>query len=136
MPQFDVRCPEHGVQTVVRSMNDDRKFTCPQCGARAAWIVTPFFFQEDRMRLWRNPVNGTRYSFALGAEMPDSVRERDKLAREKGVEFVSAGELLRDNKEARDAVEYGKHVATGGKREEWQPKTTTRWRKGNPKVNE
>lgn len=134
MPRYDGLCKLHGVREVV-ARPDERPLRCDLDGLEVQQIFHPPQFTQDSCRLWRG-VNGTRFSHALGAEMPDTRQARDRLAREKGVEFVGKREFLASNKEAAAAVEYHAHVATGGAREEpratapanWQTKPA--WAKG------
>jgi hypothetical protein len=77
-------------------------------------------FVEDRLRFWKGPM-GNGYSHALGEQMPDSRAARDRLAAQKGVEFVGTREFLAENKEAAEAVQYRAHVDSGGAREEPRP---------------
>lgn len=74
--------------------------------------------------MWRGPM-GNRYSTALGCEMPYSRSERDRVAKERGVEFCSRAEFLADNHEAREAVEYHKEVQAGRTPDPWSPPDTS-----------
>jgi hypothetical protein len=56
--------------------------------------------------------------------MPRSRQERDRLAKEKGVEFCTVAELRADNREAADALDYRKHVDEGGARDDPKPPAT------------
>jgi hypothetical protein len=56
---------------------------------------------------------GNGYSTALGEQMPDSRAARDKLARKKGVEFITKSELVATNKEAAEAIAYSAEVRKG-----------------------
>lgn len=108
---------------------DERPLRCDLDGLEGLQVFHPPHFSEDRCRLWRGPT-GSRFSYALGAEMPESRQARDKLAKEKGVEFVGKQEFLASNKEAAEAVEYTAHVNSGGRRDDpvapvapaWKPK--------------
>lgn len=116
MPIYVVRCENCGEQEVVARMKDAATFMeCALCGRPRPQVIFAPQFQEDRVRFFKGPLqNG--YSFALGEKMPDSRSARDRRAKEKGVEFVSFSEHLQENKEAKEAVEYRKHVDSGGDR--------------------
>lgn len=102
-------------------MSDAAEFMpCPVCHRPRPQVIGIPYFVEDRLRFWKGPL-GNGYSHALGEQMPGTRAERDRLARAKGVEFCSRDELLRDNKEAAEAVAYKAHVDAGGSREPWSP---------------
>jgi hypothetical protein len=126
MPRYDVACENCGTQETVARMADvrgTRTLDCPVCERpRPRLIVVPQF-QEDRLRFWKGPT-GNGYSHALGARMPDSREARDRLAKERGVEFITLAEHLGENKEAAQAVEYRAHVDAGGERVEQRPADT------------
>lgn len=113
MPFYDVACPEHGVLEVYcRASAAASEMPCPVCNAPSPQVFHAFAFQEDRTRFWRGP-SGSRYSYALGENMPETRGERDRLCREKGIEFVGKREMPDTWKRA---VEYRQHVDTGGER--------------------
>lgn len=136
MPSYVTHCVNCGPQEFLARMSEASEFMpCPVClRPRPQRFFAPQFV-EDRVRLWRG-VHGNRFSHALGAEMPDSRGERDRLAAEKGVEFVGKAEFLASNKEAAEAVEYKAHVDSGGAAEKSKPpaldafKAKPAWAKG------
>lgn len=118
MPEYTVRCANCGDQALVVPMSVAAEYMpCPVCQRARPQVFNVPQFTEDRTRLWKGPL-GTGYSFALGRNMPDSRKERDRVARERGVEFCSLAELRADNKEAAQALDYKAHVDAGGARDE------------------
>lgn len=73
-------------------------------------------FQADRLALWRNPRTGDRYSYALGAQMPESRKERDILAKSKGFEWCSPSENASPEHAAANA--YHQAVSQGASHEQ------------------
>lgn len=69
---------------------------------------------EDKSRFFRNTVDGSDYSHALGTRMPDNRTERNKLYERLGAEPVTPGTMPAQWKEDR---EYAEHVKNGGQRE-------------------
>jgi hypothetical protein len=65
-------------------------------------------FQEDRLRLYRNPRTGDRYSYALGDQMPESRAERDALEKSRGIVFCSPGENASTEHAAANAYEQAR----------------------------
>lgn len=96
-------------------MSTDDCAPCPVCLRDRPKAISLPNFQEDRVRFFKGPM-GNGYSTALGEMMPDSRQARDRLAKEKGVEFISKAEHLSENKEAAEAVAYKAHVDSGGER--------------------
>jgi len=87
---------------------------CGSCHRMAQRVIGDFQFTEDRTRFFRNAVDGTRFSYSLGQEYPDSRRDRDALFSEKGCEPVTRGTeptYLRENRE------YLAHLQSGGDRD-------------------
>lgn len=82
------------------------------CGAPAKRVYE-FHFQEDRYRLFRNPVDGTTHSYSLGIEHPDNRADYHQALAERGCEPVTAGTTPTKWKEDR---EYLAHVRSGGER--------------------
>lgn len=123
MPLYEYRCSECG-QTweEFRSMSSASDTSeAPLCyytdnnrhaGKRVYSPVTIPNFTEDRLRLWKGPL-GNGYSTALGQRMPETRKELERIAAEKGVEFVSPSAMP---KEWQEAVDYSKHVNSGGER--------------------
>ena len=87
---------------------------CFKCDNAKTGPIVNVYFQEDRLRFWKGPL-GNGYSTALGGPMPETRKELNRVAQERGVEFVSPKSMP---SEWVDAVEYKKHVDSGGKREE------------------
>lgn len=115
MPLYDVHCANCGLQEAWAPMSTSDTAPCPVCGRERPKAITLPNFTEDRLRFWKGPL-GNGYSTALGAPMPGSRAERDRMARAKGVEFVSVAEHLAENRDAAEAVAYAEHVKTGGER--------------------
>lgn len=122
--RYDVRCANCGTQEAWAKMSTSDVAECPVCGRDRPKAISLPNFQEDRVRFFRGAL-GNGYSHALGEQMPDSRQARDRRAKEKGVEFVSKAEHLSENKEAAEAVEYRKHVDSGGERIERDAPTTS-----------
>ncbi len=121
MPTYVTRCPNCGDREQTARMKDAAaKMPCPQCARPRPQVYFAPFFVEDRLAQWKGPL-GNGWSNALGAPMPSSRAERDRLAREKGVEFCSVAELRADNREAADALDYHAHVQAGGARNDPKP---------------
>lgn len=85
----------------------------PCCGEYSARHFTPFQFSEDRTRFYRNPKDGSKHSNALGEDMPDSKKERDRILRQKGIELMTRFDTPAHVQRAAD---YGAHIRTGGER--------------------
>lgn len=79
-------------------------------GCEATRVITIPGFIEDRSRFWR-AADGSRYSQALGEQMPESRREIAALAKAKGVEFMAGDEIPSHIIRAK---EYGQHIKSGG----------------------
>ena len=125
MPTYVVRCPNCGDGEIVARMSEAApKMPCPGCQRPRPQVYHAPQFQQDNLRLWRGP-QGNGWSNALGAQMPDNRRDRDRLARSKGVEFCSVEDLRRDNPEAAGAIDYHKHVTQGGERNDPKPQETS-----------
>ena len=118
MAQYAYACP-CGRETVVRAAMGEAKdiATCEACGSRAHRVYG-FHFTEDRTRFFRNPVDGTSFSYSLGQQMPDNREEYHALLEAKGVEPVTRGTMPSQWKEN---AEYLEHVQHGGEREASQP---------------
>lgn len=99
---------------------------CPVCTRLRPQVFHAPNFTEDRTRLWKGPM-GNGYSTALGEYMPQSRRERDALAKKKGIEFCNLAELQADNKEAADAIAYKTYVDAGGARDERPEPVAAPW---------
>lgn len=116
MPVYVVNCEVCGEQELFARMSDAGTFMpCSVCSGMRPQTVRAPNFTEDRVRFFRG-VNGSKHSFALGTDMPDSRQARDRMARERGIEFMSLKEHLAENKEASEAWDYKKHVDSGGDR--------------------
>lgn len=117
MPLYEYKCAYGHVFEVFSSMNSVQS-TAP-CPAHVAMGERHFSargianFTEDRLRLWSNPQQGGRFSNALGCDMPETRKDLERLAAEKGIEFVSPSSMPDEWKEA---VEYKAHVDSGGER--------------------
>lgn len=84
---------------------------CSQCGGGCWKPECAPLFQEDRRRLFRNAIDGTDKSYALGRQMPQSRAEMRALEKQRGVEFTTELSAVE-----RTRVEYAKHLETGGER--------------------
>jgi hypothetical protein len=125
-------CSEQEVfATMNEAMASGGFLDCPICRAPRPRIYHAPQYSEDRLRFWVGPM-GNRYSTALGADMPETKKGRDQLAKQKGVEFVGKSEFLADNKEAAQAVAYKAHVDSGGRRDHWEPPDTSAAFKAKP----
>lgn len=127
MPLYPVQCPNCGPQEVFARMSVARNadmFDCPVCERPRPRGLVLFQFTEDKLRLWKGPM-GNGWSTALGAPMPGSIAERDRMAAAKGVEFCGEREFLASNPEAAEAVSYSRHVASGGYHEPVLPADTS-----------
>lgn len=130
MPLYEIACVTCGTQEVVARMSDAGEFmACPICQRPRPQVFRfgAHTFTEDRLRLWKGPL-GTGYSNALGAPMPATRAQRDRVARERGVEFCSREDFLASNQEAAEAVEYAAHVHSGGAREDARPAASADWK--------
>lgn len=108
-------------------MSEARKadlLECPVCLRDRPRVIVPFQFTQDNLRLWKGPM-GNGWSTALGAPMPGTRKERDRMAAERGVEFCGEREFLASNPEAAEAVSYSRHVASGGYHEPVLPADTS-----------
>ena len=105
-------CGEHEIE---RSIKDHipKQIYCYEHGLFCDRRFTPPYFQEDRLRFFKGR-DGSKYSYALGQQMPDSRQERDRIAKEKGVEFFSGPA----NKTEQAIVEYNQHIKAGATHEE------------------
>lgn len=112
---FEYRCPTDGPFDSAHPIGQAPPAAiCPMCCTVAERYFSSesvFNFQEDRIRFAR-PHQGTRFSAALGQDIPDSRSELNRLCKEKGIEFV--GSDLPPNWKA--AREYGQHLKAGGER--------------------
>ncbi|GAC1407112.1 MAG: hypothetical protein NVSMB64_13560 [Candidatus Velthaea sp.] len=124
--RYEYECPTHGrfdesykmgeaprsrgcgLMKATRTM--DEWGSLDYCVQTAVRVFTPPQFTEDRTRFWNNGRDRTRYSAALGMTMPDSRAERDRVCKEKGIEFVTRREVPADWKAA---VENVKAVRAG-----------------------
>lgn len=116
IPIYPISCANCGEQETFATMSHARAndlLDCPVCQRpRPRLIVLPNY-QEDRLRFWKGPM-GNGWSTALGAPMPGSIAERDRMAEAKGVEFCGVSEFLAGNAEAAEAVDYKRYVDSGG----------------------
>lgn len=86
---------------------------CGVCGQEAARVVGNFHFQEDRYRFFRNPIDGTTHSYALGMEHPDNRADYQRACAERGCEPVTPRTMPQAWK---DDQAYREHVEHGGER--------------------
>jgi len=86
----------------------------PCCEYNAVRVFGNFQFSEDRCRQFRNPQDGSRFSYALGMEYPQSRGERDKVFAALNCEPVTRGTMPEAWK--RDQ-EYHEHTKHGGARD-------------------
>jgi hypothetical protein len=82
------------------------------CGY-AALRIYDCNFAEDRYRFFKNPVDGTSFSYSLGIEHPDNRRDYYAALEQRGCEPVTRATMPERWK--RDQ-EYLDHVRTGGER--------------------
>ncbi len=128
MPIYVLRCPNCGDREIVARMSEAAHYMpCPGCGRPRPQVFHAPQFTEDRLAQWKGP-QGNGWSTALGAPMPSSRAERDRLAKERGVEFCTVADLRADNREAADALDYTAHVNAGGERNDPKPFTGGDWK--------
>jgi hypothetical protein len=114
MPLYEYECPLHGVMTLQHSMSQaGGHFFCGGCGEPLKRIFTPPHFVEDRVRLFSNTIDGTKFDYVLGNERPDNRRDYYRELDRIGAEPVSRATEPAVWKENR---EYAQHVKTGGER--------------------
>lgn len=114
MAQYAYACAgDH--ETVVHATMGEAPTTvlCETCGRRAHRVYG-FHFSEDRTRFFRNGIDGTKFSYALGKEMPDNRNEYHAILEATGSEPVTRGTMPTQWKEN---SEYLEHVQHGGERE-------------------
>lgn len=87
---------------------------CSDCGGGCYRPECLPEFSEDRLRFWRNH-KGTRYSYTLGHDMPESRAQR-RLIEKSGVVFCSPGDNTSPEHSA--AMEYHRAVEQGASHEE------------------
>lgn len=127
MPLYTILCPTHGTEVVGASMSEAGwSMLCPKCSTMCPRMVESFQFAQDNLRLYEDGAGG-KFSHALGTDMPESRKQRDRMAKAKGVEFTTKAEFLADNPQAAEAVAYREHVDAGGERFEIKPKATSGW---------
>lgn len=85
---------------------------CPYCHAPGRRVFTVPQYSEDRTRFFRGP-SGSRYSYMLGQNMPESRAEFHKICEQKGIEPVSRSTMPEGWKAA---AQYARHVREGGDR--------------------
>lgn len=115
MARYAFACAENHETVVTHPMEGPplpTRVVC-ECG-RLAHRVYGFNFQEDRTRFFRNPVDGTKFSYALGREMPDNRSEYHQLLDANRCEPVTRGTMPSQWKEN---AEYLEHVVHGGERD-------------------
>jgi hypothetical protein len=112
VPTYVIHCQVCGEQETVERISRSHYADCPVCQRPRVKVPQVPQFQEDRLRMWKGPL-GNGYSTALGAPMPDTKAERDRLARKQGVEFITKSELVASNKEAAEAIAYKADVDRG-----------------------
>lgn len=81
------------------------------CEYEANRVYGDFQFTEDRCRQFRNPVDGSKFSYSLGQEYPQSRGERDALFGALGCEPVTRGTMPAQWKWHQ---EYADHKLHGG----------------------
>ena len=99
-------------------MQDAARFILCDCGETAQRVFGNFYCQEDRYRFFRNPIDGTSYSYSLGREHPDNRVDYHRACEELGSEPVTPKTMPVRWKEDQ---EYREHVNHGGAREERAP---------------
>lgn len=115
MALYSFRCDWHGSFDANGSMDAPPKWQhCPECNRWSQRVITVPQFNEDRTRFFRNGVDGTKHSHALGHEMPDSRRDYYRELESKGCEPCSPQTMPQAWK---DNAAYKKHVESGGERD-------------------
>lgn len=76
-------------------------------------IYGNFQFSEDRYRFFRNPQDGSSFSYALGMEHPDNRGDYHRVLTALGSEPVTRGTMPASWKEDQ---QYLEHVQNGGER--------------------
>jgi hypothetical protein len=112
MPTYVIRCQVCGERETIEKISLSKWADCPVCQRPRPKIPQVPQFQEDRLRMWKGPL-GNGWSTALGAPMPETREGRDRLAKKRGVEFITPAELTATNAEAADALAYKKEVDRG-----------------------
>jgi hypothetical protein len=114
MARYAYACAEHHETVATFPMGEAAsRITCERCGRLAARIYG-FHFVEDRTRFFRNPVDGTSFSYSLGVQMPDNRADYHRLLAAKGCEPVTPGTMPEQWKENQA---YREHVTSGGDRD-------------------
>jgi hypothetical protein len=123
MARYDFVCRIDGRFEVSLPMCGAIEAACPTCGAQAKRIYTLPQFTQDTLRLWRNHIDGSRFSYTLGQEMPETRRDLERLYIQKGWEPVSKATMPEEWKEN---AEYRAQVDAGGQREKPKPDDTSK----------
>lgn len=114
MAVYSFYCDNHGGFEANGKMENPPKWRrCPDCYRWAQRVYTAPQFTEDRQRLFRNPVDGTNFSWTLGKPMPDTRKAYEKELASLGAEPVSR-QTMPESWKQNEA--YKKHVESGGER--------------------
>ena len=81
----------------------------PCCECDATRVYGDFQFTEDRCRQFRNPVDGTKHSYSLGMEYPDSRGKRNAVFDALGCEPVTPGTMPEQWKWHQEYAEHKRH---------------------------
>ncbi len=94
MATYAYRCavhpcrPSHIVEKWFDMGSAPASIRCEEHGADCKRVYD-FQFSPDNTRFFRNPVDGTRFSYSLGREMPDSKSELFREYEQRGIEPVT-----------------------------------------------
>lgn len=113
MAQYAFACASRHETIVCATMGEAPSRIFCECG-RVANRVYGFHFQEDRTRMFKNPVDGTTFSYSLGEQMPDNRRDYHRLLEKHNCEPVTRGTMPAQWKADQELLEHVKH---GGKYE-------------------
>lgn len=111
MAQYAFACASNHETVIRAAMGEAPSRVLCECG-RLAHRVYGFHFQEDRTRMFKNPVDGTSFSYSLGTTMPDNRADYHRLLEERGCEPVTRGTMPAQWKENAELLEHVQHGGT------------------------
>jgi hypothetical protein len=120
MAVYAFECSEHGEFDHHGSMKAPPTLApCPRCSRVGMRVFTVPQFSEDRARLWRSGVDGSRFSYSLGRSMPD-----DRNGVRSAFDAIGAEPVTRKTmpKAWKQDQAYRKHVLETGQRIEREEK--------------